>query len=133
MAGRSCCLSPYPLPPHTILTHSDPLASLHAFVLSAPTARSRRASTRSDKTNEPRGGGRESIVHENTTRRVAHRARANQSHLGSLGGGEGGKMKVVGVSEEELNKLQDDADRREKQLKQQVWYGVRHQGRASGF
>lgn len=38
--------------------------------------------------------------------------------LGSLGGEQGGK--VVGVSEEELNKLQDDADRREKQLKHQV-------------
>eukprot|EP00752_Nemacystus_decipiens_P011231 g9981.t1 len=38
--------------------------------------------------------------------------------LGSLGGGKEGK--VVGVSEEELNKLQDDADRREKQLKHQA-------------
>eukprot|EP00903_Cladosiphon_okamuranus_P009741 g9262.t1 len=38
--------------------------------------------------------------------------------LGSLGGGQGGN--VVGVSEEELNKLQDDADRREKQLKHQA-------------
>ncbi|CAB1099228.1 unnamed protein product [Ectocarpus sp. CCAP 1310/34] len=38
--------------------------------------------------------------------------------IGSLGGGQGAK--VVGVSEEELTKLQDDADRREKQLKQQA-------------
>lgn len=38
--------------------------------------------------------------------------------LGALGDGQGGK--VVGVSEEELVKLQDDADRREKHLKQQV-------------
>lgn len=37
-----------------------------------------------------------------------------------LGGGKGGK--VVGVSEEELVKLQEDADRREKQLKQQVHF-----------
>ncbi|CAM9437403.1 unnamed protein product [Ascophyllum nodosum] len=34
--------------------------------------------------------------------------------------GEGKEGKVVGVSEEELLKLQDDADRREKQLKQQA-------------
>ncbi|CAM9519310.1 unnamed protein product, partial [Ectocarpus fasciculatus] len=38
--------------------------------------------------------------------------------IGSLGGGQGAK--VVGVSEEELTKLQDDADRREKQLKHQA-------------
>ncbi len=37
---------------------------------------------------------------------------------------------MVGVSEEELNKLQDDADRREKQLKQQVRQG---EGRPSGL
>lgn len=43
--------------------------------------------------------------------------------LGALGGSRGGK--VVGVSEEELVKLQDDADRREKQLKNQVT-GQRH-------
>lgn len=45
-------------------------------------------------------------------------AKRDHQVLGSLRGGKGGK--VVGVSEEELGKLQDDADRREKQLKQQV-------------
>lgn len=38
--------------------------------------------------------------------------------LGHLGGGSEGS--IVGVSEEELKKLQNDADRREKQLKTQV-------------
>lgn len=46
-----------------------------------------------------------------------HIALYRQGSLEPLGAGRG---KVVGVSEEELTKLQEDADRREKQLKNQV-------------
>ena len=54
-------------------------------------------------------------------------------NIGSLGGGGGGKVVGVRGSEEELNKLQDDADRREKQLKQQVSGAAGREGWMDGW
>lgn len=57
-------------------------------------------------------------MHDDDTPSIVCAAQRYRQDLESIRGGQGGK--VVGVSEEELVKLQDDADRREKQLKHQV-------------